>query len=172
MQIITPTVDHLPQLQALMRATFTETFGQLYPPADLARYLDTAYADDQLRSELNDEWNFWRLVLDTSGSPVAYLECVPAHLPHPQVRPEEHGEIERIYVLRSRQGKGLGRKLMTIAVDHLADRYGAAPQWLGVWSQNIRAQALYRSFGFEKLGEYEFPVGDTIDQDFIFCRIP
>ena len=34
---------------------------------------------------------------------------------------------------------------MTIALDHLGERYGDAPQWLGVWSENLRAQALYRS---------------------------
>jgi ribosomal protein S18 acetylase RimI-like enzyme len=173
MQIITPSADHLPQLQALMRTVFTETFGHLYPPADLAAYLDSAYATDQLRKELTDPWNFWQLVLDPSGSAVAYLECVPAHLPHPEVRPEAHGEIERIYVLGSQQGKGLGRKLMKVAIDHLAERYGPdEPQWLGVWSQNVRAQALYRSFGFEKVGEYQFPVGDTLDDEFIFCRFP
>ena len=172
MQIIAPTIDHLPQLQRLMREVFTETFGHLYPAADLAHYLDTAYGADQLRSELTDPWNFWRLVLDHSGEAVAYLECVPAHLPHPEVRPEAHGEIERIYVLRSQQGKGLGRKLMTAAIEHLDERYGDAPQWLGVWSENLRAQALYRRYGFEKVGEYEFPVGDTLDHEFIFCRLP
>lgn len=172
MQIIAPTADHLPLLQSLMRSVFTETFGHLYPPADLAHYLDTAYATDQLRKELADTWNFWQLVLDGSGNPVGYLECVPAHLPHPEVRPEAHGEIERIYVLKSQQGKGLGRKLMRIAIDHLGERYGDAPQWLGVWSENLRAQALYRSYGFEKVGEYTFPVGDTNDHEFIFCRVP
>ncbi|MDO8358609.1 MAG: N-acetyltransferase [Devosia sp.] len=172
MQIIAPTAEHVPLLQSLMRATFTETFGHLYPAADLAHYLDTAYAPGQLRSEVADRWNFWQLALDNTGSPVGYLECLPAHLPHPDMRPEEHGEIERIYVLKSHQGKGLGRKLMAIALDHLGSRYGNAPQWLGVWSENLRAQVLYRAYGFEKVGEYEFPVGETRDREFIFCRIP
>lgn len=172
MQIITPTPDHALQLQSLMRQVFIETFGHLYPPADLTAYLDSAYALDRLRGELADPRNFWQLVLDGSGAAVAYLECIPAHLPHPEVRPEAQGEIERIYVLRSQQGKGLGRKLMTIALDHLNTRYGDAPQWVGVWSENHRAQALYRSFGFDKVGEYEFEVGNTRDHEFIFCRVP
>ena len=128
MQIITPTAEHLPELQTLMRAVFTETFGHLYPPQDLAAYLNRAYATEKLQEELTHPWNFWQLVLDRSGKAVAYLECVPAHLPHPEVRPEAHGEIERIYVLGNQQGKGLGRKLMRIAIDHLSERYGDAPQ--------------------------------------------
>jgi ribosomal protein S18 acetylase RimI-like enzyme len=172
MHIIAPTAADIPQLRSLMRATFTETFGHLYPPADLAAYLDTAYVPAQLASELSDPRNYWQLVLDDAGAPVAYLECVPAHLPHPELRPDKDGEIERIYVLQSQQGRGLGRKLMVLALGHLADRYGSAPQWLGVWSENLRAQDLYCGFGFEKAGGYTFPVGETQDHEFIFRRVP
>lgn len=170
MKVVTPTLEHLPVLSALMRTTFTTTFGHLYPPADLAQYLDTAYAAEQLASEITDPRNFWRLLLDGEVA-VAYLECLPAHLPHPEVRPD-HGEIERIYVRADRQGEGLGKVLMGAALDHLRDRYGNAPQWLGVWSENQRAQAFYRAYGFEKAGEYEFPVGTSLDRDFIFRRTP
>jgi ribosomal protein S18 acetylase RimI-like enzyme len=172
MQIIAPTAAHIPLLQRLMRTVFTETFGHLYPPADLAHYVDTAYAPAQLAAELADRRNFWRLILGDDGAAIAYLECVPAHLPHPDCCPDRDGEIERIYVLNSQQGRGLGKQLMQIAVDHLDERYGSAPQWLGVWSENLKAQGLYRAFGFEKAGEYEFRVGETRDQDFIFRRLP
>lgn len=171
MRLTTPTTADIPQLQQLMRTTFTETFGHLYPPAHLAAYLDSAYAAGQLETELTDPRNYWQLILDDSGAPIAYLECVPAHLPHPDCRPE-HGEVERIYILKSGQGRGLGRRLMELAVAHLGERYGDAPQWLGVWSENLRAQSLYRAFGFEKAGEYKFVVGETEDHDFIFRRVP
>lgn len=171
MQIIAPTIAHIPQLQQLMRTTFTETFGHLYPPADLATYLDSAYAPAQLERELTDAGNYWQLVLDESGAAIAYLECVPAHLPHADCRPE-HGEIERIYALKAAQGRGIGRALMELALKHLDARYGNAPQWVGVWSENVRAQALYRAYGFDKAGEYTFPVGETEDHEFIFRRLP
>jgi ribosomal protein S18 acetylase RimI-like enzyme len=172
MPVIEPSVAHIPLLQQLMRTTFTSTFGHLYPAADLAHYLDTAYATGQLAAEIADPHNFWRLVLDdNSGEAVAYLECLPAHLPHHDVRPT-HGEIERIYVRPDQQGKGLGKVLMQVALDHFAERYGDAPQWLGVWSENHKAQAFYRTYGFDKAGEYEFPVGETRDREFIFRRLP
>jgi ribosomal protein S18 acetylase RimI-like enzyme len=172
MQIIVPTTEHVPQLQKLMRATFTETFGPLYPPADLAAYLDQAYAAEPLAVQLSDVRNFWQLVLDDDGDPAGYLQCLPAHLPHPDLRPDAHGEIERIYVLKSQQGRGFGRSLMDRALTHFGERYGDAPQWIGVWSGNLRAQALYRAYGFEKAGEYIFPVGETEDLEFIFRRQP
>ncbi len=172
MEIIVPTVEHVPLLAPLMRATYTETFGHLYPPADLASFLDSSYAPAQLASELSDPRNYWQLVLDDTGSPAGYLECVPARLPHPELRPDRDGEIQRLYLLKRHQGTGLGRTLMERALNHLGERYGNAPQWLNVWSGNLHAQAFYRRFGFEKVGEYVLPVGETLDDEFIFRRVP
>jgi ribosomal protein S18 acetylase RimI-like enzyme len=171
MKIITPDESHIGLLQGLMRTTFTHTFGHLYPPADLTHYLETAYASARLKTELADLKAYWQLALDEAGDAVAYLECLPAHLPHPDVR-SIHGEIERIYVRADQQGKGLGKLLMEAALAHMSERYGSAPQWLGVWSGNLKAQAFYRTFGFDKAGEYEFPVGETRDHEFIFRRLP
>lgn len=154
-----------------MRATFTETFGHLYPASDLEAYLDGAYSPDAVAAELVAPGNFWNLVLGEDDNPVAYLECVPGHLPHPECSPR-NGEIKRIYVLRSHQGRGLGQQLMRVALTHFAERYPAKPQWVGVWSENRRAQHLYEAFGFRKVGEYIFPVGASEDRDFIFRREP
>lgn len=171
MQIITPTLEDIPRLRRLMQATFTETFGHLYPASDLATYIDSAYSSDAVTNEMTSSRNFWQMILSEDGRPAAYLECVPGHLPHPECS-AEHGEIKRIYVLKSHQGKGVGHQLMQISLKHFADRYANAPQWVGVWSENQRAQQLYQAYGFQKVGEYTFPVGDTEDRDFIFCRQP
>ena len=42
--------------------------------------------------------------------------------------------------------------------------------WIGVWSENHGAQRLYARHGFEKVGEYEFKVGQTRDHEFILRR--
>lgn len=169
MQIITPTLDDVPRLRRLMQATFTETFGHLYPADDLAGYLESAYSSDAVTAEINAPRNFWRMLLSEDGSPFAYLQCVPGHLPHPECTPH-NGEIKRVYVLKNHQGKGVGHQLMQIALKHFAERYNDAPQWVGVWSENQKAQQLYQAYGFQKVGEYTFPVGGTEDLDFIFCR--
>jgi ribosomal protein S18 acetylase RimI-like enzyme len=154
-----------------MQATFTETFGHLYPASDLTAYLDNAYSAEAVETELGSSQNFWRMILGEGGRPAAYLQCVPGHLPHADCT-SAHGEIKRVYVLHDHQGRGLGHQLMQIALQHFADRYADAPQWVGVWSENQKAQQLYLAYGFEKVGEYTFPVGETEDRDFIFCRRP
>ena len=39
------------------------------------------------------------------------------------------------------------------------ERDGPRTLWIGVWSENLGAQRFYARYGFEKVGEYEFSVG-------------
>jgi ribosomal protein S18 acetylase RimI-like enzyme len=41
--------------------------------------------------------------------------------------------------------------------------------WLGVWPNNHRAIKFYEKFGFTKVGEHSFPVGETMDTDDIMA---
>ena len=59
--------------------------------------------------------------------------------------------------------------LLEAALEWLGER-GRTPVYLGVWSENDGAQRLYGRYGFEKVGEYDFPVGDQLDREFILKR--
>jgi ribosomal protein S18 acetylase RimI-like enzyme len=155
-------------LSHLAQATFTETFGDQYPPDDLRRFLESSYAVDALRRSLADPDQGWFIAEDTSGEAVGYAQAGPCGLPHVEVT-RSHGELKRIYVRRSQQGAGLGRALMERALAFIDDRF-EGPVWVGVWSENLKAQRLYELYGFAKAGEYEFEVGDTRDHEFIMRR--
>ncbi|UDF04398.1 GNAT family N-acetyltransferase [Asticcacaulis sp. AND118] len=160
----------LPDLSRLARDTFIHTFGHLYPAADLNAYLDKAYAPDVLAEEIDGEDQFWRIVRNDMGRAVAYIQVGPVSLPHMDARPETQGEIKRLYVHHDAQGAGLGKQLLEIGLAFLKARYGDAPQWIGVWSENHRAQKLYGSYGFKRVGDYGFKVGGTTDFEFILRR--
>ena len=54
-------------LSTLSRTCFTQTFGHLYAPADLAAFLDEAYSPTVLRAELEDPHRAtWLLFEDPS----------------------------------------------------------------------------------------------------------
>lgn len=42
---------------------------------------------------------------------------------------------------------------------------GASELILSVYVDNHRAKAFYTRYGFVDIGRYDFPVGDTIDED-------
>jgi diamine N-acetyltransferase len=169
MQFLPVSLEQVPALSQLARLGFTQTFAHLYPPEDLNAFLEQAYGHAALSAEVGNACHDWLMVWD-NATPVAYLQCAPVGLPHPEANPATQGELKRLYVLQSHQGRGLGKRLMDVALEKLAARYGKAGQWIGVWSENHKAQALYTSYGFARVGEYKFAVGATLDDELIFRR--
>lgn len=151
----------------IARDTFVETFGHLYPPEDLAYFLATSYAIDAQREALQDPRNaMW--LLERDGAAIGHVFAGPCGLPHAQAS-EEDGEIKRLYVLKPWQGSGWGARLLDTALDWL-QRDGPRPLWIGVWSENFGAQRFYARYGFQRVGEYLYPVGNTRDAEFILHR--
>jgi len=151
-------------LSAIGAATFVETFGHLYPPADLESFLAEAYGLERTRADLADAAKAAWLV-EAEGQAVGYALAGPCGLPHADVTPA-CGELKRIYLLRAWQGGGLGARLYAETVAWL-QRDGPRTVWLGVWSENFGAQRFYERLGYRKVGEYGFHVGKTVDREFI-----
>ena len=154
-------------VSALAATTFTETFGALYPPDDLAAFLREAYAVARQRTILSHpDYALW--LLEDDGEAVGHIAAGPCGLPHPDAAPGD-GEIKRLYLRQGWQNGGHGARLMDAAMDWLL-RDGARTLWVGVWSENHGAQRFYGRYGFGKVGEYLFPVGATRDLEFILRR--
>jgi len=165
------TPDDVEALAALKLATFRETFVDgfaiSYPPQDRAAFELASYAPAAIAAELADpDHATWVAEADTRL--LGYAHVGPCKLPHPEVRPGA-GELYQLYLRGAAQGVGIGRQLLTVALDHLAQTR-PGPVWLGVWSGNLRAQAVYAAHGFERVGAYRFPVGSWFDDEFIYRR--
>jgi GNAT superfamily N-acetyltransferase len=163
--------DDAPALSALGRATFIETFVEgfaiPYPPQDLEPFLQASFGLETTTARLADPAEAW-WVAEVDGAVVAFATTGPNALPHPDGRPS-HAELKRLYVAKSAQGLGLGTKLLAVALDWMAAN-GDGAEWIGVWSGNLKAQKLYAAYGFEKAGEYKYPVGSWRDHEFILRR--
>jgi ribosomal protein S18 acetylase RimI-like enzyme len=154
------------QLARLGAETFTETFGHLYPQRDLTVYLQNNHAPAHYAAWATDP-TYAVFIAERRGQAIGYALAGPCQLPHPDVT-INCGELRRLYVRRSAQGLGLGRRLLDEALNWL-ERPGRR-LWLGVWSENHGAQRLYARYGFTAVGRYEFSVGDSRDLDFVFAR--
>ncbi|KRB10917.1 GNAT family N-acetyltransferase [Lysobacter sp. Root690] len=147
--------------------TFVETFGDLYPPEDLAFFLKDSYSVEKQAVILSHP-DYAIFLLERDGIVVGHAAAGPCGLPHPQVAPGD-GELKRLYVLREAQNGGWGARLFDTVLAWL-EREGPRTLWIGVWSENFGAQRFYGRYGFEKAGEYEFIVGGTRDHEFILRR--
>lgn len=161
------TAKDVADLAQLARDTFAESFVH-YPAKDLATFLER-YTPEFFLQILSDQAERVWIVRDENRQGVGYAHAGRCSLPHGEVT-SDCGELKRIYVRKGIQGAGLGSDLLRETVHWL----GAPPRniWLGVFSENIAAQRLYARYGFEKVGEYEFVVGDIRDREFILRRQP
>lgn len=154
-------------LAAIGAETFVETFGHLYPPADLEAFLGEAYGQGRTGADLTDPAKAAWLV-EAAGEVIGYAQAGPCALPHPEVT-SASGELKRLYFRKAWQGGGLGGRLFAEVMAWL-QKDGPRDVWIGVWSENFGAQRFYARAGFEKVGEYGFRVGGTVDHEFILRR--
>lgn len=151
-------------LAEIGRETFVETFGHLYPPADLRYYLEETYSVEKMSADLADPGVEVRIAY-SGRRMLAYCKIGPCKLPF-DTGPEPALELHRVYVYGHGQGVGVGRILLAWAIERARQR-GARNLFLGVWQSNERAIAFYESRGFEKVGAYKFRVGGTLDDEYI-----
>ena len=160
-------------LGVLGRQTFIDTFvapdgfAIPYPADDLSAFLDASFSPDAIRAKLQEPGAAW-WVAERDGDLLAFANTGPNTLPHPDARPG-HAELRRLYVSKAAQGLGLGTKLLAVALEWM-EANTDCPLWIGVWSGNLKAQKLYATYGFAKAGEYQYPVGTWLDDEFILRR--
>ncbi len=96
---------------------FTETFGHMYPPEDLAYFLALCYTPETQREALEDpRCAIW--LLEDGDEAIGHVYVGPCGLPHPEAD-DTHGEIKRLYILSHAHNGGWGAKLMQTAMDWL-----------------------------------------------------
>jgi ribosomal protein S18 acetylase RimI-like enzyme len=165
MKIEAATVVDAAEIATLARDTFSETFGHLYPPGDLAIFLNKytpAFFINIIRNPVERIW-----IAREAVALVGYAHAGQCELPHSEVTPG-CGELKRLYVRRGAQKGGVGGALLDEALTWL--NAPGRKLWIGVWSENHGAQRLYGRHSFRKVGEYEFIVGKMRDREFILRR--
>jgi GNAT superfamily N-acetyltransferase len=155
------------ELSRIAMATFTETFGHLYPAEDLQDFLHANYAVDACERALSDDrCAVW--LLEGDGVALGHAMAGPCGLPHPEVTAED-GELKRLYLLAGARNGGWGGRMFETALAWL-ERDGPRRIWISVWSENYGAQRFYSRWGFARVAEYEFVVGRQRDREFMYRR--
>lgn len=155
-------------MAALGGATFTEAFGPLYPPEDLQTFLAKTHTPETWSRMLANP-GFGIFVAERAdGHKLGFICTGGCKLPVPELAATA-GEIQQLYVLAEFHNLRLGTRLMEAGLEWLTAQ-GKAPLYIGVWSKNYGAQRFYARYGFSKVGEYGFQVGNTVDHEFILKR--
>jgi len=149
-------------LASLGASSFTETFGHLYAPADLALFLEN-HTVASWRAELADP-AFAVRVVEADGAMIAYAKLGPPQLPFTPSTGAT--ELRQFYVLAPWHGAGIAAALMEWVIATARER-GADDLFLSVFTDNHRARRFYARYGFEEVGPYAFMVGTHADEDIV-----
>lgn len=153
-------------LRELFAASFIETFGSLYRPADLEEFLDSN-SDAKWQANLRDPQVAIR-VAEIDGEVAGFVELAPKQLPYETSASAL--ELRRLYLRSSAHGRGIADELMKWALQEAARR-GAQELVLSVYVDNHRARRFYERYGFEIVGKFDFMVGSHADEDLILRHI-
>ncbi|GAA4032842.1 GNAT family N-acetyltransferase [Sphingomonas rosea] len=158
------TAADLSRIDHIFRTSFCDTFAHLYDPADLEAFLGTLTREAWEAEFARDDYAF----AVGGGEPVlGYAKLGPNKLPH--VADEGTIELKQFYLLKEAHGTGLAGELMAWVLEEAARR-GAARIALSVFTENHRAQAFYRRYGFGDQGPVTFMVGNHPDEDRVWMR--
>jgi diamine N-acetyltransferase len=161
------TLDDLLILQEISYETFTETFGHQNSPENMEAYLERAYNLKQLENELsNNSSDFFFVYFKNEIA--GYLKINTNDAQSEQMGLESL-EIERIYIRKKYQKEGLGKYLITKAIE-IAIKRNKKKIWLGVWEKNENAIAFYQKMGFVQTGAHSFYMGDEEQIDLIMTK--
>ena len=123
----------------ILLSTWLDTYSKIIPPEELKAYLDYSCSNKKLEEFFKDKFTKG-FIAEIDEKPVGWLRIN-------MNQKENKFYINQLYVLKDHQGKGIGKKLIGIAVD-IALKNNFDKIWLGVMSENIPSVNWYKSLGF------------------------
>lgn len=137
---------------------FMEAHSQSAPLAILTNYLNQKYALAALREELLDPANHYYLILHKNE--VVGFSKINFDTPCTEVEGKHITKLDRLYLLQSHHGLGLGYQLFEFNVN-LAKKNNQTGMWLFTWTENHHAIAFYKKLNFKIVGSYLFRLDET-----------
>lgn len=163
------TPADIPALSALAIESFVAKFGPLYNAQDLASFLAESLEEGPIAAEMAKSDRIYRLA-EMAGRLVGFckigLTCgFPEH-----ARGNKVMELKQLYTASDATGMGIGGKLMNWAMDQFATR-GADEVQISVYAGNDGGHRFYERYGFEKIADITFKVGEQYDPEFLFAKM-
>lgn len=157
------TLSDATVLAQLGAVTFYDTFRPHNSEEDMNAYISKAYHIDVITANLNSPHIHYAIASENEQA-IGYIKVL-LDATHPKLNGRIL-ELEKIYVEQASLGTGVGRMLMTYAIDY-AHEYKADCLFLGVWNQNERAVTFYRKAGFEVFDTRTFQLGSRMCEDYM-----
>lgn len=160
------TLADAPALAELGAATFVAAFGHLYRDEDLTAFLAQVHNPDAVAGEIAGD-SCTHCLVEHEGALIAYCKLrYPSHYVS-YTEAANPLELGQLYALPEHTGAGIGARLMDWALGQ-ARAGGHDAMLLSVYAENFGAQRFYQRYGFAKIADITFQVGDHFDPEFLY----
>lgn len=154
----------LEELAGISRETFAAAFEQANDPEDFKKYMDVAFNNRKLLSELENENSRFYFVFEKEEL-VGYFK-LNENEAQTDIKDKRSFELERIYVVGVHQGKKIGAWVLQQILE-LTQKEGKDYLWLGVWEKNTAAIRFYQRHGFKKFDTHPYYIGKDKQTDWL-----
>lgn len=160
------SLDDVAALARLGRESFCAAFGHLYKREDLDSFLGQVFSEETVAREISGASCIHRLAEGEDGL-LGYCKLI-LHSDY-----ADHSDARRplllaqLYTAPGQTGQGIGAALMNWTLAEARDLGHDAIQ-LSVWSENHGAQRFYQRYGFAKIADIDFWVGNHRDDEFLY----
>ncbi len=135
---------------------FRHTYRDILSPEQMEYMMDWMYSPASLRRQLDEGHVYFIAMRD--GNPAGYLSVQPEGVTD-DGRTLFH--LQKIYVLPSEQGRGLGRMLFETALSYIRSLSGGRPAALELnVNRNNPSIGFYQHLGLKILRQGDFHIGN------------
>lgn len=163
------TAADIPALSRLASDAFVAKFGHLYAQEDLDTFLAEVLSETAIATDFADPAQIYQLA-EADGALIGFTKIGLKPCRADLARATNTMELKQLYTAAGATGMGIGAKLMDWAMDQFAAR-GADEVQLSVYAENYGGHRFYQRYGFAKVADITFRVGNHIDPEFLFARM-
>lgn len=156
------TKDDLLDLQLVSRETFFDSYSPFNSEENMHLYLEESFSLEKLSDELANKDSIFFFAME--GNNLAGYMKLNFGDTQGNLRNNDSMEIQRLYVLKPYQAKGIGQFMYNHALK-MAKSLTLKFLWLGVWQKNQTAISFYRKNGFSSFDIQIFKLGEDEQTD-------
>lgn len=137
-------------IHKLGNVAFTDTYSAILTPEQIDYMLDWMYSEASLTAQLENGHVYY--IGYSDGVPFGYLSV--------QRENETTFHLQKIYLLKEFQKKGLGDLLFKQAISHVEQITSNPCRIILNVNRNNSAKGFYEKMGMVKIDEGDFPIGN------------
>ncbi len=157
------TTDDCDLINSIARQIWAPTYEHLMSPEQLVYMFDMMYSPTNLLHAMTEGGQTF-MIFSHEGRDVGYVSY--------ETLPDHDFYLQKIYLLPTLQGRGSGRRMLELLLDHLRSLDPAARRLgLNVNRQNLKAVWFYLRNGFEIMHRRDHHIGnDYYMNDYVLER--